>query len=79
MLNDCGHWPYTSGRSVGLYTGVCVVNSGTVLGTVQKYTEKLSYHQIIFYAHKFTFINLCGIDKETNCTEQTSPVITHPL
>ena len=27
MLGDCGYWPYTLGRSVGLYTGECVVNS----------------------------------------------------
>ena len=28
---DYRYWPYTSGRSVRLYTGECVVDSGTVL------------------------------------------------
>ena len=28
---DYRYWPYTLGRSVGLYTGECVVDSGTVL------------------------------------------------
>ena len=27
MIGDCGYWPHTSGRSVGLYTGECVVVS----------------------------------------------------
>ena len=31
IIGDCGYWPYTSGRSVRLYTDECVVDSGTGL------------------------------------------------
>ena len=31
IIGDCGYWPYTSGRSVRLYTDGCVVDSGTGL------------------------------------------------
>ena len=31
IIDDYGYWPYTSGRSVRLYTDGCVVNSGTGL------------------------------------------------
>ena len=31
IIGDCGYWPYTSVRSVRLYTNGCVVNSGTGL------------------------------------------------
>ena len=31
IVGECGYWPYTSGRSVRLYTNGCVVNSGTGL------------------------------------------------
>ena len=31
IIGDCGYWPYTSSRSVRLYTDGCVVDSGTGL------------------------------------------------
>ena len=31
IIGDCGYWPYTSGRSVRLYSDECVVDSGTGL------------------------------------------------
>ena len=31
IIGDCGYWPYTSGRSVRLYTNGCVVDSSTGL------------------------------------------------
>ena len=31
IIGDYGYWPYTLGRSMGLYTSECVVDSGTGL------------------------------------------------
>ena len=31
IIGDYGYWPYTSGKSVRLYTDECVVDSGTGL------------------------------------------------
>ena len=46
IIGDCGYWPYTSGRSVRLYTDECVVDSGMgLMGTcINMYIEHLGTH-----------------------------------